>query len=77
MGIFPDDLEQVHDNVTEHKLHQTGLEKATPELIKEWVGQRKVVSQLFYVSFGVAFSGNSKIFHKSLFSSKCFFSIQN
>ena len=34
MGTFPDDLEQIYDNVTEHKLRQTGLEEATPKLIK-------------------------------------------
>ena len=35
MGIFPDDLKQVYDNVAEHKLCQTGLEEATPKLVKD------------------------------------------
>ena len=58
-GIFPDDLEQVYDKVTEHKLRQTGLEEASPKLIKDWLEQHQVVSQSFYVSSGVAFSGNN------------------
>ena len=65
-GIFPDDLEQVYDKVTEHKLRQTGLEEASPKLIKDWLEQHQVVSQSFYVSSGVAFSGNNdlrKILH--------------
>ena len=41
MGIFPDDLEQVYDNMTEHKIVS---EEATPKLIKDWLEQRKVVS---------------------------------
>ena len=35
MGIFPVDLEHVYDIVIEHKLRQTGLEGATPKLIKD------------------------------------------
>ena len=35
MGIFPDDLKQVYDNVAEHKLRQTELEEATPKLVKD------------------------------------------
>ena len=49
MSIFPGGLEQVYDIMTEHKLPQTGLEEATAKLIKDWLEQRKVVSQLFYV----------------------------
>ena len=56
MGIFPDDLEQVYDNVTEHKIVS---EEVTPKLIKDWLEQRKVVSQSFYASSGVTFSGNN------------------
>ena len=44
MGIFPDDLEQVYDNVTEHKI---ASEEVTSKLIKDWLEQRKVVSQSF------------------------------
>ena len=44
MGAFPDDLEQVYDNVTGHKLRQTGLEEATQKLIKDWLKQCKEVS---------------------------------
>ena len=61
MSIFPDDLQQVYDMVIEHKLRQTGLEKATPKLIKDWLEQCKVVSRSFYVSSGVAFSGNNDL----------------
>ena len=46
MGIFPDALEQVYDIAIEHKLRQTALEEVTPKLIKDWLEQRKVVSQL-------------------------------
>ena len=49
MGIFPDYLEQVIDNVTEHKI---ASDKVTPKLIKDWLEQRKVVSLSFYVSSG-------------------------
>ena len=45
MGIFPYDVEQVYANVIEHKLCQTGLEKVFSKLIKDWLEQRKVVSQ--------------------------------
>ena len=41
------------DNVTEHKIVS---EEVTPKLIKDWLEQRKVVSQSFYASSGVAFS---------------------
>ena len=58
MGIFPDDLEQVYDNVTEHKITS---EEVTPKLIKDWLEQRKVVSQSFYVSSKVAFPGNNDL----------------
>ena len=58
MGIFPDVLEQVYGNVTEHKI---ASEKVTAKLIKDWLEQHKVVSQSLYVSFGVAFSGNSDL----------------
>ena len=61
MGIFPDDLEQVYDLVIKLKLRQTGLAEASPKLIKCWLGQRKVVSQSFYVSSGVALSGNNDL----------------
>ena len=37
MSIFPGDLEQVYDIMTEHKLPQTGLEEATAKLIKDWL----------------------------------------
>ena len=41
MGIFPDDLEQVYDNVTEHKLHKTGgLQNSSKT---DWLEQCKVV----------------------------------
>ena len=58
MGIFPDDLEQVYDNVTEHK---TTSEDVTLNLIKDWLDQRKLVSQSFFVSLGVAISGNNNL----------------
>ena len=58
MGIFPDDLEQVYDNVTEHKIVS---EEVTPKLIKDWLEQRNMVSQSFYASSGVAFSGNNDL----------------
>ena len=58
MGIFPDDLEQVYVNVTEHKI---ASEEMTPKLIKDWPEQRKVVSQSFYVSSGITFSGNDNL----------------
>ena len=58
MGIFPDELEQVYDNVTEHKI---ASEEVTRKLIKDWLEQRKVVSQSFYVSSRVAFSGNNDL----------------
>ena len=58
MGIFPDDLEQVYDNVTEHKIVS---DKVTLKLIKDWLEQHKVVSQSLYVSSGVAFSGNNDL----------------
>ena len=58
MGIFPDDLEQVYDNVTEHK---TTSEDVTLNLIKDWLDQRKLVSQSFFVSLGVANSGNNNL----------------
>ena len=61
MGIFPDDLEQVYDIVTEHKLRQTGQEGATLKLIKNWLEQFKVVSQSFCVSFGIPFSGHNDL----------------
>ena len=32
MGIFPDDLEQVYDNMTEHKI----ASEVIPKLIKDW-----------------------------------------
>ena len=67
MGTFPDDLEQIYDNVTEHKLRQTGLEEATPKLIKNWLEQRKVVSQSFYASSGTAFPGNNDLWKILLF----------
>ena len=44
LGFFPDDLEQVYDSVTKHKI---ASEEATPKLIKDWLEQRKVVSQSF------------------------------
>ena len=56
MGIFAEDLEQVYDNVIEHKIVS---EEVTPKLIKHWLEQRKVVSQSLYVSSAVAFSGNN------------------
>ena len=59
MSIFPDDLEQVHDNVKKRKLHQTGLEEVTLKLIKDWLEQCKEVFQSFCVTSGVAFSGNN------------------
>ena len=59
MGIISDDLEQVYNIVIEHKLCQTGLKEANPKLIKYWLEQHKIVSQLFCGSFGVAFSGNN------------------
>ena len=58
MSIFPDDLEQVYDNVTEHKIVS---EEVTPKLIKDWLEQRKVVSQSFCVSSGITFSGNNDL----------------
>ena len=58
MGIFPDDLEQVYDNVTEPKIVS---EEVTPKLIKDWLEQRNVVSQPFYASSAVAFSGNNDL----------------
>ena len=58
MGIFPDDLEQVYDNLTGHK---TASEEVTPKLIKDCLEQHKVVSQSFYVSTEVAFSGNNDL----------------
>ena len=58
IGIFPDDLEQVIDNVAEHKI---ASEEVTPKLIKDWLEQRKMVSQSFYASSGVAFSGNNDL----------------
>ena len=58
MGIFPDDLEQVYDNVTKHKI---ASEEVTPKLIKDWLAKRKVVFESFYISSGVAFSGNSNL----------------
>ena len=61
MGIFPDDLKQVYDNVAEHKLRQTMPEETTPKLIKDWLEERKVVSQSFYFNSGVAFSGNNDL----------------
>ena len=61
MGIFPDDLEGVYDLVIKQTLRQTGLEEASPKLIKYWLEQRKVVSQSFYVSSGVALSGNNDL----------------
>ena len=45
MSIFPDDLDQVYDNVKKRKLHQTGLEEVTLKLIKDWLEQCKEVSQ--------------------------------
>ena len=42
MGIFPDDLEQVYDRVIEHKLRRTGLEVATPKLIKDNAGTMQI-----------------------------------
>ena len=61
MGIFPDDLEQVYDLVIKLKLRQTWLAEASPKLIKCWLEQHKVVSQSFYVSSGVALSGNNDL----------------
>ena len=61
MGIFPHDLEQVYDIVTEQELRQTRSEEATPKFIKDWLEQRKVASQSFYVSAGVTFSGNNDL----------------
>ena len=58
MGIFPDDVQQVYDNVTERKI---ALEEVTSKLIKDWLEQRKVVSQSFYVSSGITFSGNDNL----------------
>ena len=58
MGIFPDNLEQVYDNVTKHKI---ALDEVTPKLIKDWLAKRKVVSESFYISSGVAFSGNNNL----------------
>ena len=40
MDIFSDDLEQVYDIVTKHKLRQTGIEEATLKLMKDWLEQR-------------------------------------
>ena len=59
MSIFPDDLDQVYDNVEKRKLHQTGLEEVTLKLIKDWLEQCKEVFQSFCVTSGVAFSGNN------------------
>ena len=53
MGIFLDDLEQVYNKT------QIASEEATPKLIKDWLEQRKMVSQSLCVSSGVAFSGNN------------------
>ena len=50
-----------------HKLRQTGLEEAIPHLIKDWLEQRKVVSQSFYVSSGAAFSGKNDMSKLLLF----------
>ena len=61
MGTFPDDLEQVYDIVIEHKWRHTGLEEATPKLIKDWLEQHKVVSPSFCVSSGVALSRNNDL----------------
>ena len=61
MGIFPHDLEQVYDIVTEQELRQTGSEEATPKFIKDWLEQRKVASQSFYVSSGITFSRNNDL----------------
>ena len=58
MGIFPDDVQQVYDNVTERKI---ASEEVTSKLIKDWLEQRKVVSQSFYVSSGITFSGNNDL----------------
>ena len=58
MGVLPYDLEQVCDNVTEHKIES---EEVTPKLIKDWLEQCKVVSQSFYVSSGITFSGNNDL----------------
>ena len=58
MGIFPDDVQQIYDNVTERKI---ASEEVTSKLIKDWLEQRKVVSQSFYVSSGITFSGNNNL----------------
>ena len=58
MGIFPDGLEQVYDIVTEHKIVP---EEVMSKLIKDWLEQRKMISQSFYASSGVAFSGNNDL----------------
>ena len=51
-------LRTSYDNVTEHKI---ASDEVTPKLIKDWLEQRKVVSQSFYVSSGVDFSGNNDL----------------
>ena len=53
MGIFLDDLEQVYNRT------QIAPEEVTPKLIKDWLEQRNMVSQTFYVSSGIAFSMNN------------------
>ena len=53
--------------VTENKSRQTGLEEAIPKLIKNWPEQHEVISQSFYVSSGVAFSGNNDVWKILLF----------
>ena len=58
MGIVPDDLEQIYDNVTEHEI---ASQEVTSKLIKDWLEQCKVVSQSFYVSSGITFSGNNDL----------------
>ena len=53
--------------VTENKSRQTGLEEAIPKPIKNWPEQHEVISQSFYVSSGVAFSGNNDVWKILLF----------
>ena len=63
MGIFPDNLEKVYDNMTEHKITS---EEVTPKPIKDWLEQRKVVFQSFYVSPETMIFEKSYCFVKAL-----------
>ena len=48
MGIFPDNLEQVYDNVAEHKI---ASDEMTPKLIEDWLEKRKVVFPVILCQF--------------------------